>query len=739
MNRPSSRRWRITEIPLSLITLAILAGFTVGTFTLIPYIGFYFNPNTGEVTDVYAPGTSFLQSGDVLVKVGDVPFSAYKEDASLALFPSDLQKGDIVPLLIDRGGSPAKIDWVIPGMTPVGLKDRLFNIYWLAYIYWCFGMFVELFIRPRDVRWRLFIAANHITGLWLMFGAISSWHLMGASVLFRTFTWLILPVYLHLHWIFPQPLSRLPKVSGIILYSLAALASIGELIRKLPGNLFYLALILALGGSVVLLVLHFFLRPGQRRQIGLLVVSTILASLPAVMVGITGFTGDLPLSAPLALFSFALMPVMYLYLIFRSQLGMLEARANRFISAYIFLILISTFLVIVARFTTFLTQEMFVPVIVLLPMIISAVSIYRFPPFEAFIERNVFGIKLPYQRLPETFSGRIATCDDLPSLLALIENEVFPSLFVRQYAFLQSQDGVLSVLLAKDNPDQAFDFGLLSQKAGRYTPNVPSYNDWTRLILPLEVGDKTIGFWLLGRRDPDDFYPQVEIAILQSLANQTAIALSNILQSDRLREYYRTELDIVGEERNRIARDLHETVLNKLASMRNSLDQKTLPPGFLASYDELKKQLREIISNLRPPLLDQGLAFAIDDMMEDIRDSNEGITIILEIQSGEGRPPEKVEEHLFHIVHEACENALKHADASTLTLSGVISAERVALSIQDDGKGFDSGIELSTLTVGRHFGLTHMRERAHLVGGEIEIQSQPGRGTTVRILWMHKS
>jgi len=731
----SQYRWRITEIPLSLLVLVILLGFTVGIFVRIPYTGFYFDPNSGVILDVYIPDNSSLQSGDVLVRVGDIPFNDFAEDSTRPLFANGIKTGDVIPMLVNRAGNEILVDWELPGFNLIEFRGRILNIYWLAYIFWFFGALVEMFIRPRDVRWWLFIAINHFTGLWLMMGAISSWHMLGSSLLFHALTWLLLPVYLHLHWVFPEPLNRLPKNSGIFLYSIAILMAIGELIQILPNGLFFLAFVLALGGSFILLVLHFILRPAQRNQIRLLALSTFLAVLPILLVGIIGLFGEMPIYAPITLATFVFMPTTYLYLIFRNRLGGLEARVNRFISLFAFLILVGILLIVVAYVTAFLAGEASAVLVIVLPLVISAISIGRFPSFEAFVEKNFFGIKLPYQHLPETYASRIAVSTSLSSLLALLKDEVFPSLLIRQYAFLQADEKNLTSLLAKDIPNTPFDFDTLTQKAGSYIPSAPSNDDWTRLILPLRVGDKTLGFWLLGKRDPDDLYPQVEIPILQSLADQTAIALSNILNAEQLRDFYQADIENIEYERRRISRDLHDTVLNELAAMRNSLGQAPVPPAFLSIYDHVKNRLREIINDIRPPILDQGLASALSELVEDLREKNENMTILLELQSSAERLPEKMEEHIYNIVREACENVLHHADARTLTISGEISPARVDLSIQDDGKGFDTNNDLNTLIANRHFGLVNMKERAHILGAEMEIRSAKNEGTKIHVIW----
>ena len=360
----------------------------------------------------------------------------------------------------------------------------------------------------------------------------------------------------------------------------------------------------------------------------------------------------------------------------------------------------------------------------------SLSTITFLPRFQAFVDQRLFGIKLPYQGLPETYSSRIATCENLPSLLALLENEVFPSLLVRQYAFVQLNDERLKALLAEGIPKDAFDADSTAQK------------DWVRLTLPLKVGDTILGFWFLGKRDPDDLYPQVEIPILQSLANQTAFALSNILKTEQLLKLYQSDIKRADLERQNLAHELHDSVLNQLAILHNSLNENTLPLGFLSAYEELKRRLREIVSNLRPPMLTYGLALAITELAESLMERNAGkLNVTVNLQASEERLPESIEAHLYRIVQEACENVLRHAHASHLTISGSLAPTQAVLYIEDNGIGTKaiSQFELNELLEQNHFGLAGMQERAHLIGATIEFKSQPQVGTQVKVSWTSKA
>jgi two-component system sensor histidine kinase DegS len=250
------------------------------------------------------------------------------------------------------------------------------------------------------------------------------------------------------------------------------------------------------------------------------------------------------------------------------------------------------------------------------------------------------------------------------------------------------------------------------------------------------VGDSLIGFWLLGRRDPDDLYALSEIPILQSLANQTAIALSNILHAEQLRKMYQSGIERYENERKRLALDLHDSVLNELAVLRNDLGEEHLSPTFQTSYQEVTHHLREIVSNLRPPMLMYGLLPAINELADNLMEkSGDKIRIKVEVQEGAERISENIELHLFRIIQEACQNTLRHADAKNIKVFGILTPQEIDLHIEDDGIGFDAGSqpEMDGLLANHHFGLAGMMERAHLIAAEFGIYATRDAGTKIHI------
>lgn len=736
MDRDTRDPHQTQELIISFIVLVIVLMYTYALLIAVPYPGFLINPTTGKVDFVFIAGQSHIQTGDTIEQIGDMTMDQFKADRRLVLFDG-VKKGDTIEIVIRRNGERTTVPWVMPGFNQNEFAIRLFNSWILAYVFWSAGFATQLSIRPRDLRRRLFISANFLIALFLVSGNLSFSHLWESSTVLHIVSWLMMPVFLHLHWVFPRPLRNISNSFWVFLYGLAGLLAAGEAFHFLGRNIYTLGFAIAIVGSFLLLFAHLPGQKNERPTIGLLLLSILFSFSFSIAVAVAlafGLALDL---GWLTVFSMPFMPLAYFYLIYRRQLGGMETRVNRLISIYAFLILVAIglFTISILLVRSQPSQETWFFMVIGLAVITSLLTAVFLPRFRAFVDQKIFGIKLPYQRLTETYSSRIASSVTLPGLLHLLEGEVFPSLLIRQYAFLQSDGKKLLPLLLKNSPGDLFDFDFLTQNAGHYIPNLPPNEDWVRLILPLKLGDNILGFWLLGKRDPDDLYPQAEIPILQSLADQTAIALSYSIQSERLRNFYQADIESIEHERTRISRDLHDDVLNQLAAMRNSLDQKTLPPSFLSAYDDLKKRLREIITDLRPPMLDQGLVFAIKELVDDLREKNGNVNITLDLRSGEERIPEKMEEHFFHIIHEACENALRHANPRTLSISGEILPKRVDLTIRDDGQGFDMNGELNSLIASHHFGLANMKERAHIIGANIDFYSEPQKGMNIRVLW----
>ena len=755
MKKNIFQNWQFSEIALSLIVLVILLTLTYGFFFEAPYSGFYFNPTDGRIlqffVDVETEPT--LHIGDILKQVGSISWESYDEKNRNQMFFEDVQPGQIVDIIVDRNGSTLVIPWKFPGFNWPEFNGRFFNLWGLPYFFWFFGMLTQLLIRPKDSRWRLMIAVNYLTAIWLIAGSLSSWNLWGSSLLLHAVTWLMVPIYLHLHWLFPRSLGHAPVWVWKLFYLAGGVFAVSEFLQLLPRAFYLLGFLLLLTGSILLLLIHYIRQPAERKDLRFLAAAILTAIFPPIVLGVSGVSGTIPQIGPLALLALLIMPGAYFYIVYRRQMGGMELRANKLISLYIFVILFGTVLLPLLfplSFAKFPTRAIvFWGAVV--ATLAAFVSVLVFPPFQAFIEQHFLGIKLPYQNLQETYSTRITTSASLSSLLRFLGDELLPSLFVRQFAFLKFDHGLPTILFKTGvNEDQVFNDGFdltkLIAASGKYRPTHSLDGEklcpWAHLILPLKIGKTVLGFWLFGRRDPDDMYSQAEIPILQSLANQTAIALSNILQTERLRTLYQANVNRFEDERSHLARELHDSILNQLAVLQMNLDGANPSPKFQEAYDGLTQRLREIVSDLRPPMLNYGLKSALEELADNLMErSKETASITVRLQSDGNRYSSEVELHLFRIIQEACENALRHAQARDIEISGSLDTQKINLNLHDNGTGFDVGetLNLDTLIAKKHFGLAGMIERAAIIGAEVRIESNLENGTRIKINWNQDS
>ena len=751
MKNPFPHAWRSAEALVSLFVLGLLILLTYGILFAAPYPGFYMDPTSGEVITIYMNqgNTVPLRVGDILGRVGPILLKDFHEDKSLVLF-KNIQPGQIVDLTIQRDGKETTVPWVYAGFNMPEFLDRFFNIWMLSYVFWFFGTATLLFMRPHDLRWVLLSAADYLTGLFIIIGSLSGWHIWESSLFMRAIVWLMLPMYIHFHWISPTHLWRAPSWGWLVLYLASFSLALLELLSLTPKPLFYLGLLLTLGGSVIILMVRAIRITAQRRNILLLVILSSLALFPLFGISLIAARGQMPQSGPLALLFLPILPGAYFYTAYRSRLGGMELRANRAISIYAFLSILGGVLFFIASYSVNWDIQIDRGTLLfgfLLTILIAAfLSILLYPRFETFVEQRILGIKLPYQKLPETYSTRIITSKTLSDLLKVLEVDVFPSLFVRQYAFVGITGTATRVLLSKEvDQPQALEKAVANIPFSSQTDSlVPPFSgshplSWVRIILPLKVGDELLGLWLLGRRDPDDYYSQAEIPILQSLANQTAIALSNLLQTERLKSMYQANVDRYEQERHRLALDLHDSVLNEMAALLMILDPAAQTPEFQKAYDSLSQRVREIVTELRPPMLNFGLKLGLEELADYLMERNKDtVEINVTIQGDEDvRYSQSVEHHIYRMAQEACENAVRHGQARHIHLSGALAFNHLNLFIEDDGHGFDasSALRLDHLLANKHFGLAGIVERALLIEAEVKIDSAPGKGTRIAIFW----
>ncbi|MEO0560723.1 MAG: sensor histidine kinase [Chloroflexota bacterium] len=210
----------------------------------------------------------------------------------------------------------------------------------------------------------------------------------------------------------------------------------------------------------------------------------------------------------------------------------------------------------------------------------------------------------------------------------------------------------------------------------------------------------------------------------------------------QLSEYAATIEDLtVSRERNRMARELHDTLAHTLAAVSLQLGgAKTMlhvdPEQAESAIDQALSSSREGLNETRralhalrsTPLDDYGLALALEDLAERARQRS-GANVMVEI-SNDVTASTNVQQVIYRVVQEALENSVRHANANQIELRVDCMGNKINAVVKDNGVGFCAD-DVNTM---RHFGLTGMRERVEIVGGNLNIDSKPNHGTRVQLI-----
>jgi signal transduction histidine kinase len=210
----------------------------------------------------------------------------------------------------------------------------------------------------------------------------------------------------------------------------------------------------------------------------------------------------------------------------------------------------------------------------------------------------------------------------------------------------------------------------------------------------------------------------------------------------RATHYARLVVQAEEDQRLRLARELHDEPLQLFLHIARRLESLTetadLPREMEARLVEVHAlaleaagSLRSVTRDLRPPALDQlGFVAAISSLLSDVKEDEAGLFVKLEVSGKEVRLPADFELGVFRITQEATRNTVRHAGASWLIVRVDFRSHGLALSVSDDGCGFDPDTQ-DPMQSG-HLGLLGMHERARLLGGSLDVVSSRTSGTSVR-------
>jgi signal transduction histidine kinase len=288
--------------------------------------------------------------------------------------------------------------------------------------------------------------------------------------------------------------------------------------------------------------------------------------------------------------------------------------------------------------------------------------------------------------------------------------------------------GVLGLLITEPEPLRLADLGAHADAYG-FPPHQPPMTSF--LGVPVRVRGEVYGNLYLTDKQSAASFNEEDEALAEALAQAAGIAIENTRLNDALR--------LVGllDERDRIARDLHDRVIQRIFSIGMSLQGATRLAGPPALLDRVTKavedldatidEIRTAIFELEDGLGARGLRRSMLDLADEISPllgSRPEVSFVGPIDSGVSQ---QVADHLLAVLREALTNAGKHAHATQVRVRLAVDDSTIRLEVADNGRGLRLPIKSPGL------GLVNLQKRAEKLGGTFELQMPDGGGT--RIIW----
>jgi signal transduction histidine kinase len=344
-------------------------------------------------------------------------------------------------------------------------------------------------------------------------------------------------------------------------------------------------------------------------------------------------------------------------------------------------------------------------------------------------DRVLHSICRQLQRLTDAGGVGIALLEEDPRFLEM-RTVVGPSADALLGARIPTEGSFAAEALRTNRPQRSDD----AQNDPRgYKYSLVLGNTRTILSVPMKTRQRTVGVLSVYNKEGEGGFTDRDADLATFFANQAAAAIENARLYEQTREY------AVVEERNRLARELHDSVTQSLFSVTllseaalNLLDRDASKARErLERANELAQgalaEMRALIFQLRPlTLQEEGLLSALKKHLNAVH-SRDGRVVELQVTGSARRLAAPTEDASFRIIQEGVNNVIKHARSERARVELDFDTDCLRVSVIDTGVGFDPAAPQPN----GKLGMTSMRERAESVGGRLIVQSAPGQGTRV--------
>jgi two-component system sensor histidine kinase ComP len=770
------------QVVFAAIVLCAIALFGYAMFAFRPYDGMRLfvgdTANYIPVSIVFDRGPADdagILEGDQILAIDGQPVDGWGNTPPYRPY---IRPGDTVVYELERDGRRLTVPATMGSYQEnLPLLLTFVGLLLLSILFWVIGLAICMFAASNDVRARLvgFVwllgAVTMVTG-----GPGTLSKFWGAYTILYVAFCLLGPALVSMHLYFPAPsfVKHQRLVIGILTV-VALVLSILVIWNQCFLNPQGLELPTALGFSVYGYMYIFFLLSvlasaglllrnrliskdaETRRQTGIVFWGTALGFLPFLaleMIPLLVFNTSYGSYATVLFLVF--MPLAYAYAIHQQKLLHLDFFINRIVVFFALLLIVLAASVLIMGVVAFIFNlpSDFILVGGVVASLIAIPSANLRQPVQKRVNKVLYGCHYDFPTVTSAFSSQLAQTLDRETLVDLLGhklaqqmgihrvtlflsegnslNQCFPQHEDLDQSSISVNDELCQLLLERQAPVQASQVQqLLSDGALTFWQ---SY-DWAQLLVPLTFENELVGLLILGNRTVGDLYGSDDIHLIATIAQQGALAYKGVQLVQMLRGLNYRLVRKDETHRKHMARELHDTALQKLFFIKEWVMTQDNNKVILL-LDETIDALRGMIRDQRPPLIEQGLIFALQGMAENVQELTNGspaISFSTDLSdTNELRLPEEQATALFRITQEAVTNAIKHANAQEITISVMHSSnDGLRLLIEDDGTGMRL---IPADRIGEHhYGLIGMQERAAMIDAELEIVSSPGEGTHIEV------
>jgi len=521
-------------------------------------------------------------------------------------------------------------------------------------------------------------------------------------------------------------------------------------------TLFQAAALLA--NPLILVGRYFTTSSGKsRRHIAILLTFTSLAIFPIVFLAVLPgvILKDAVLTPFMATMLLAFIPAGYGFVIYRRNYLGLELIATRTLTVLILTVALTMLYLVTVLILDKWLQLLF-PLPSLIPFLIVVLMLPILGrPVHHTVEGLIFGPHVPYQEYIDRITSELSANPQRPTLQHVVV-EVASLTAVRR-ALLMLRDHqeqlvtVAQVLVPALPPlPVAHCAGLTSEPLVRErwsetaVHRSVTWPDWVALIVPLVTDNTTVGFLLLGEPLPEGYFNAQQMRFVRQAAEVIVVAAELTRLFDSSLEMSRNLRQAQDKERAQLASRIHDEPLQRLTAVTNSLTNLAISQDYASGSlvqslenqkNNLKivsQQLRDICAGLQPPILKQGVPWIVREVVYEYQAISPvaiklNLNILDSLQLGE-----QATMAAYHVLVEALNNSLKHAQATQIVVTVMEEQNRFDLYVEDNGQGnMLNSLSLSDLIRQHHFGVVGMYEWARLAQGELSIQQNGG--TTIHL------